>query len=228
MSPTGIDIFTFRLSLIAVIAVLFWVRMASYHCIPDNVSYERLLDLCHHRCNRAYNLKSTCMFDSHYIYSVGGTKINRLCRSSPMQERYDRVETYQTSALTMSSVKEAFPEPGETIQAFAEPWTILALEQVILPMSVGNRKKKESSSKTCDGYCTRTRRIGGGNVVRHSQLFPFAFFLIRVALHLRVQRLTVSVWERRGRIADKGKSLIVVSVVDMGLTFEWFRRLWRR
>ncbi|KAK0439610.1 peptidase C14, caspase domain-containing protein [Armillaria borealis] len=87
-----------------------------------------VLDLCHHRCNRAYNLKST---------------YRRLCRK----------------------VKEAFPEPGETIQAFAEPWTILALEQVFLPMSVGNRKKKESSSKTCDGYCTRTRRIGGGNVL---------------------------------------------------------------
>ncbi len=117
------------------------------------------------------------MFDSHYIYSVGGTRINRPCRSSPMQERYDRVETYQASALTVSTVKEAFPEPGETIQAFAEPWTILALEQVFLSMSVGNRKK-ESSSKTCDGYCTRTRRIGGGNVARHSPLFLFAFFLI--------------------------------------------------
>ncbi|KAK0482713.1 peptidase C14, caspase domain-containing protein [Armillaria novae-zelandiae] len=87
-----------------------------------------VLDLCHHRCNRAYNLKST---------------YRRLCRR----------------------VKEVFPEPGETIQAFAEPWTILALEQVFLTMSIGHRKKKERSSKTCDGYCTRTRPIGGGNVL---------------------------------------------------------------
>ncbi|KAK0463458.1 caspase domain-containing protein [Desarmillaria tabescens] len=86
-----------------------------------------VLDLCHHRCNRAYNLKST---------------YRRLCRR----------------------VKEAFPEPGETIQALAEPWTMLALEQVYLSMSVGNRTK-ETSSKTCDGYCTRTRRTNGGNVL---------------------------------------------------------------
>ncbi|KAG7442470.1 peptidase C14 [Guyanagaster necrorhizus] len=87
-----------------------------------------VLDLCHHRCNRAYNLKST---------------YRGLCRR----------------------VKEAFPEPGETAQAFAEPWTMLAFEKVFMSMSVGNRREKRSSSSTCDGYCTRTRRTDGGNVL---------------------------------------------------------------